>query len=588
MALVLADRVQQTGTANTTVSFTLSGSVTGFQSFSVIGNTNTTYYGATDASGNWEVGLGTYSTTGPTLTRTTILSSSNSGSAVTFSGTVNVFVTYPSERSVYSNGTNIVPDNSAILLPASGGTGLSSFTANGIPYASSTSALATGSALSFDGTNFTTTGNATAKAFIPSNSTVPTNGLYLPASNTIGFSANSVARMVFNSSNEAIFGVGTTGVTNAVGTGFTIMDSNAAGVLNLYRYDTTVADTNGLGYIDFYSNGSGSISRAATIGAIATGTYTGSSTPSAITFSTCSTSSLTPSERVRISSAGLVGIGTAAPAYELDVQGTGDTTIRVKANTSSAGADDDANLILDAAETGESVVIFYTNTDTATNSSIYRQGGSFDLRFNTNGTVGMILDSSQNLQFNSGYGSVATAYGCRAWVNFDGTASGSFAGGTSTVTRVSGSTTATVTTTNSHGLITGNQVQALTGVAAGTYTITYISATQFSFTTVATTALTNASITFAVNSIKASGNVSSVVDVATGTSVINFSVSMPDANYAISGVSTMGSAGMVVGLDSSTAGAAPTLKTANAVRMQTLSTGGAAADPSNVSMAFFR
>jgi hypothetical protein len=112
MAFVLADRVQQTGTANTTVSFTLSGSVTGFQSFTVIGNTNTTYYAATDASGNWEAGLGTYSTTGPTLTRTTILSSSNSGSAVTFSGTVNVFVTYPSSRAVYlsSDGTTLQPE----------------------------------------------------------------------------------------------------------------------------------------------------------------------------------------------------------------------------------------------------------------------------------------------------------------------------------------------------------------------------------------------------------------------------------------------------------------------------------------------
>jgi len=100
MALALNDRVQQTGTANTTVSFTLSGAVTGFQSFAVVGNGNTTYYGATDATGNWEVGIGTYSTTGPTLTRTTILASSNSGSAVTFSGSVSVFVTYPSEKSV--------------------------------------------------------------------------------------------------------------------------------------------------------------------------------------------------------------------------------------------------------------------------------------------------------------------------------------------------------------------------------------------------------------------------------------------------------------------------------------------------------
>ena len=108
MALALNDRVQQTGTANTTVSFTLSGSVTGFQSFAVVGNGNTTYYSSTDTAGNWEVGIGTYSTTGPTLTRTTILASSNSGSAVTFVGTVNVFVTYPSEKSVNLDGSNNV------------------------------------------------------------------------------------------------------------------------------------------------------------------------------------------------------------------------------------------------------------------------------------------------------------------------------------------------------------------------------------------------------------------------------------------------------------------------------------------------
>jgi hypothetical protein len=135
MALVVYDRVQQTGTANTTVSFTLSGSVTGFQSFSVVGNGNTTYYAATDASGNWEVGLGTYSTTGPTLTRTTILSSSNSNTAVTFSGTCNVFVTYPSSTSVYEDTSgNVSPLgtitsgtwNATTIGAAYGGTGLTS------------------------------------------------------------------------------------------------------------------------------------------------------------------------------------------------------------------------------------------------------------------------------------------------------------------------------------------------------------------------------------------------------------------------------------------------------------------------------
>jgi hypothetical protein len=132
MALVLYDRVQQTGTANTTVSFTLSGSVTGYQSFSVVGNGNTTYYGATDTSGNWEVGLGTYAT-GGTLTRTTILSSSNSGSAVTFSGTVTVFVTYPSSTSIYEDTSgNVSPLgtitsgtwNGSTIPVAYGGTGV--------------------------------------------------------------------------------------------------------------------------------------------------------------------------------------------------------------------------------------------------------------------------------------------------------------------------------------------------------------------------------------------------------------------------------------------------------------------------------
>ena len=133
MALALNDRVQQQGTANTTVSFTLTTLVTGFQSFAVIGNGNTTYYSATDASGNFEVGIGTYSTTGPTLTRNTILSSSNSNTAVTFVGTVNVFVTYPSSKSVNLDSSSNVSAlgtissgtwNGSTIGVAYGGTGV--------------------------------------------------------------------------------------------------------------------------------------------------------------------------------------------------------------------------------------------------------------------------------------------------------------------------------------------------------------------------------------------------------------------------------------------------------------------------------
>lgn len=103
MAIVVKDRVQETSTTTGTSDFVLGGAVTGFQSFAAIGNTNTTYYAAVDPNtGDWEVGIGTYSTTGPTLTRTTILESSASGAKVTFAaGAKNVFCTYPAEKAIY-------------------------------------------------------------------------------------------------------------------------------------------------------------------------------------------------------------------------------------------------------------------------------------------------------------------------------------------------------------------------------------------------------------------------------------------------------------------------------------------------------
>ena len=152
MALVLKDRVQETATANTTVSFTMLGAATGYQSFSSIGNTNTTYYAATDVSGNWEAGIGTYSTTGPTLTRTTILSSSNAGSAVTFVGTVTVFVTYPSGKSVNLDASGNVSAlgtiasgtwNATTMAVAYGGTGVTTSTGSGSNVLSTSPTLVT-------------------------------------------------------------------------------------------------------------------------------------------------------------------------------------------------------------------------------------------------------------------------------------------------------------------------------------------------------------------------------------------------------------------------------------------------------------
>lgn len=105
MPLVLKDRVKETSTTTGTGTLTLAGAAAGFQSFSVIGNGNTTYYAIVDsAAGTWEVGIGTYTASGTTLSRDTILESSNSGSAVNFgAGPKDVFCTYPAERAVVGN-----------------------------------------------------------------------------------------------------------------------------------------------------------------------------------------------------------------------------------------------------------------------------------------------------------------------------------------------------------------------------------------------------------------------------------------------------------------------------------------------------
>ena len=102
MAFVVKDRVKETTTTVGTGTVTLLGAATGFQSFSAIGNGNTTYYTIAGQTGSeWEVGIGTYTSSGTTLARTTVLSSSNSGSLVNFSaGTKDVFVTYPASPMV--------------------------------------------------------------------------------------------------------------------------------------------------------------------------------------------------------------------------------------------------------------------------------------------------------------------------------------------------------------------------------------------------------------------------------------------------------------------------------------------------------
>jgi hypothetical protein len=117
MALVVKDRVKETSSTGGTGTLTLAGASPGFQSFSVIGDGNTTYYAIVDSTNNtWEVGIGTYTASGTTLSRDTVLDSSSGGSAVSFAAiSKDVFVTYPASKSVY--------EDEAQAVYAGGGTG---------------------------------------------------------------------------------------------------------------------------------------------------------------------------------------------------------------------------------------------------------------------------------------------------------------------------------------------------------------------------------------------------------------------------------------------------------------------------------
>jgi hypothetical protein len=135
-----------------------------------------------------------------------------------------------------------------------------------------------------------------------------------------------------------------------------------------------------------------------------------------------------------------------------------------------------------------------------------------------------------NFKFDSGYGSSAVAYGCRAWVNFNGTGNSNLTG-----TYSQTGTIVTVSITG-HGYVTGQSafLDFTSGTASdGAYTVTVTDANTFTVPQ-AVSRTTSGNVTSVRNTIRASGNVSSITDNGTGDYTINFITAMPDANYAAS------------------------------------------------------
>jgi hypothetical protein len=184
MALVLADRVKETTTTAGTGTVTLLGASAGFQSFAAVGNANTTYYAIVgQTTSEWEVGIGTYTSSGTTLARTTVLSNSSATqpSALSFAaGTKDVFVTYPSSKSVNLDASG---NATALGTPASFvGTNITG-TASGLTAGNvTTNANLTGDVTSSGNATTLATVNSNVGSFTFSSVTVNAKGLVTAAS----------------------------------------------------------------------------------------------------------------------------------------------------------------------------------------------------------------------------------------------------------------------------------------------------------------------------------------------------------------------------------------------------------------------
>jgi len=353
MALVVKDRVKEQTSTTGTSTLTLGGTTTGFQTFSVIGDGSTTYYAIVHQSlDEWEVGLGTYTASGTTLSRDTILDSSNSGSAVNFSaGTKDVFITYPSDKAVYADAAGEVS-----VTRATSATFATSAT-NATTAITATSATNATNAVS--ATFATSATNATTAINVDGGTVSATDGTF----NTMTVVTSASVGGGFNVGGNV--GIG----TNLPSQPLTV-NGNIALVGGGNMFSAATSATYAIAGGNTFNNGGAIVFGGSTSGVVAGGLIFNSGTGA------------TNSEAMRIDSSGNVGIGVTtvdtALGTKLHVAGT------IRTDTGSAGAN-------------PAIVFDHDNFGDADANYIMLDRTSEAMQFNVNASECMRIDSSGNV-----------------------------------------------------------------------------------------------------------------------------------------------------------------------------------------------
>jgi hypothetical protein len=291
MAFIIADRVRESSTTTGTGSFTLAGAVVGYQTFDAVLNTaDTTYYTIADQGGgpNWEVGIGTF-TAPSTLARTTILSSSNGGSIVTFgAGTKDVFISLPASRTNVEDQPNVIEVNS------------------------SSPALRINQIGAGDALLVEDSANPDATPFVIDQFGAVVVGGTSSSSTTI--SGSNQFAMVGTTAAGAKQGLSRW--DNSTGPFSVQFAKSRSGTIGT---QAAVSSGDSIAQLEFFGSDGTQFIPAASILAAVDGTPGTNDMPGRLVFATTADGASTPTERMRIDSAGDVGIGTTNPTARLNV-----------------------------------------------------------------------------------------------------------------------------------------------------------------------------------------------------------------------------------------------------------------------------